>query len=434
MSRHFRSEIEACWPPGRVARVAIGYSGGVDSTVLLHALADLREARGFALEAVHIHHGLSPFADAWATHCQAGCDALGVPLRIVRVQPIPAGKGLEAAARAARHAVFAALDVDWIALAHHADDQAETLLQRLVRGTGVAGAAAMRPLDAARRLWRPLLAVRRADILGEAHAQGLAWIEDESNADTHFLRNFLRHQILAPLDARLPAANANLLRACAHFAEADALLTEVSAGDAEWIGLARAGARTRWRSLGEARQRNLLRHWLREDGAQAPDAARTRRLCARLAGTAAVRERVGERALCAAHERIWFEPAVLPVPAPLGWHGERELAWGAGLLRCRPGVAGGLRVDASAPGLEFRPRAGGEHLRLAAARPTRTLRQLCQEADLPAWWRDGLPLLWQGDRLLWAGGIGAAAAARATADESGWAIEWVAPDGLAREA
>lgn len=407
-------------------RLCVGFSGGLDSTVLLHLLARLAPAAGCALAAVHVHHGLNPNADAWAAHCEAVCVALGVPLRVERVTVAgDAGKGLEAAARVARHAVFAAQEADWIVLAHHADDQAETLLHRLVRGAGVVGAAAMRERDASRRLWRPLLGVARAELQAWAQAQDLSWIEDDSNADLRFTRNFLRHQILAPLTAHFPAAPANLGRACRHFAEAADLLQALAAEDAVQVRLGEAGARSRLRALSPARARNLLRHWLALRGVSAPDAARLEALLQGLAGTGAVRWVLADLAVCAYHEALWLEPAESALPRPLVWCGEAVLPWGAGSLHfLRASGEGALRLDPQTLPLEILTRRGGERMRLGEGRPMRSFKALCQEHGIPAWQRDRLPLLWCGGALVWIGGIGAAAQVRGGAGEAGWRIVW----------
>lgn len=343
------------------------------------------------------------------------------------VRPAVAGKGLEAAARELRHAAFAQVDADLVALAHHLDDQAETVLHRLLRGAGVAGAAAMRGQDEARRLWRPLLGCARSELECWAQQHKLSWIEDESNTDTRFTRNFLRHDVLPLLTAKFPAATRNLARAAAHFAEAAELLDELAAGDAECVVLAAPGARAVFRALPAARQRNLLRFWLRERCGLAPDAFHTSAFCRALAGEAAVYERVGERFLCAWRDRIWFEALPQQVPERFAWRGEQALRWGGWRIWLEPDPAG---VPLPELDLVVRARRGGERMRLAENRPSRELRLLFQEAAVPAWWRDALPLLWAGDRLLWVGGVGAAAPEVPAPDGLRWRIRWRGPDGV----
>lgn len=241
-------------------QLIVGLSGGLDSSVLLHVLAGLREECDFGLSALHVHHGLSRNADAWEMHCRGLCVALGVPLAIERVAVERDSRdGLEAAARRARHAAFARAPGDWIVLAHHRDDQSETLLFNLLRGTGVRGACAMSEVNG--RLLRPLLSVGRDEIAGYAKERGLAWIDDESNADTAYSRNFLRHETLAALEERFPGSGANLAAAARRFGEAQELLDElarIDLGGADDFPLAIAP----WSRLPEPRARNALRYLL----------------------------------------------------------------------------------------------------------------------------------------------------------------------------
>jgi len=253
----------------------LGLSGGIDSVVLLHALWRMAraEAPAIHLSAAHVHHGISTRADDWAAFCSACCARLEVPLRVVRVEvPRDSGEGLEGAARRLRHGVFAELDADWLALAHHRDDQAETVLLNLLRGAGLTGAAAMPP--AARRgglrLLRPLLGSGRAELESYARAHGLAWIDDESNADTRLTRNFLRHEVLTAIEARLPGSEAALARAAGHFAEALGLLDELAEQDWQQVRRGDAAQLSGLRELSPARLKNLLRWRLRQLGWQVP--------------------------------------------------------------------------------------------------------------------------------------------------------------------
>lgn len=255
--------------PGQ--RLAVGLSGGIDSVVLLHALASLHRV---GVSALHIHHGISPNADRWAKACEEFAQRLGIPFDCVAVTVERASTdGLEAAARRARHAAFAAAQADWIVLAHHRDDQAETLLFNLLRGTGIAGAAAMRERNG--RLLRPFLSVGRDDIERYAVAHRLDWSEDESNADTRHSRNFLRHRILAPLSQRFPAAAKNLAGAASRFAEAQDLLDDLARADLDGVTDFPVPVAA-LRALEEPRARNVLRYLLALRGVQIPSEARLR--------------------------------------------------------------------------------------------------------------------------------------------------------------
>ncbi|KXB30283.1 hypothetical protein AT959_13095 [Dechloromonas denitrificans] len=222
---------------------------------------------------------MSPNADEWAAFCADYCRRLAVVLDIAHVAvDRQSGLGLEAAARQARYAALANCNADSLLLAHHQGDQAETVLFNLLRGAGVAGAAGMpveRPLGA-RRLLRPLLAFSRAEIEDYARQQGLAWIDDESNIDLQYSRNFLRHEILPRLSARFPQAEASLALAASHFGETDQLLAELAAVD--WQKVQESGGQTAslhaLRGLSLPRLKNLLRYRLRELGWRTPVASR----------------------------------------------------------------------------------------------------------------------------------------------------------------
>lgn len=263
--------------------VCVGFSGGCDSVVLLNVVAGL--GLGPRLRAIHVHHGLSPVADGWADFCASCCTRLGVPLAVERIAVDGVcGQGIEAAARAARYAAFARDGADVVLLGHHGDDQAETLLFNLLRGSGVAGAAAMREerRHGAQRILRPLLGWPRAEVEAHARARGLAWVDDESNADTAFARNFLRHEVMPLLSARFPAAGANLGRAAAHFAETAGLLDDLAALDWAAVSAGDALRLPALRGLSPARLANLLRYRLRQLGWQVPAAARLAEFCRQL--------------------------------------------------------------------------------------------------------------------------------------------------------
>src|SRR5882672_10714894 len=202
------------------AHLALGLSGGVDSVALLSALTELAPAMRFSLRAVHVNHGISPNAARWAEFCAQLCARFRIPFQLETVDIGPyRNLGLEGAARQARYEAFARVDADFIVLAQHRDDRAETLLLRLLRGAGVRGLAAMSPLRALpgthARLLRPLLTVSRAEIETYARLRGLEWVEDESNADTIRRRNFLRHHVFPLLERQFPAVRATVARTAA---------------------------------------------------------------------------------------------------------------------------------------------------------------------------------------------------------------------------
>ena len=253
-------------------RICVALSGGLDSVVLLDAVDQLQSALRIELQAIHVHHGLSPDADSWAAFCAQMCDARNIALVTTKVcVDRQSAAGLEGAARDARYAAFADVGSPFIMLAQHADDQAETVLHQMLRGTGLKGLAGMgetRVVSENQTILRPLLTVSRADIDATARERGLKWIEDESNSDTAYTRNFLRHEIVPLLAARFPHYRASLARAARHASEADAMLEALAKIDLAWDGTtAFAGALD---ALPQPRQINAVYHWLTWQGVSAP--------------------------------------------------------------------------------------------------------------------------------------------------------------------
>lgn len=264
-------------------RVCVGFSGGCDSTLLLHLIARVHEKT--RLSAIHVQHGLSPRAPEWAEFCRRTCEKLAIPLQIVEVSVQVNGQGLEAAARAERYRVFAQVAAEAIALAQHRGDQAETVLFNLLRGAGVAGLAAMpaERLLGSLRLIRPLLAVSRQTIESVAGALGLCWVEDESNGNPAYTRNDLRHRVLPALKCGFPAAEETLAQAAMHCAEANGLLDELAALDWQRWAVEDTLPVQAFVCLSPARGKNLLRYRLRLLGWQAPAAARLNEFVRQLA-------------------------------------------------------------------------------------------------------------------------------------------------------
>lgn len=394
--------------PVPAAPVLAAFSGGLDSTVLLHWLAARGDVRARGLRAVHVHHGLHPAADDWAAHCERTCAALGIPLQVRRVRVEPRGEGLEAAARAARHAAFAGVmrPGEAIALAHHRDDQAETVLLRLLRGAGD-GLAAMRPLRAfhAGWLWRPLLGLPRALLHDWARTQGLAWVEDPSNAATAHDRNFLRHAVLPRLRERWPDPAAALAHAAARLAEQQDLL---AGEDARRLARAQ-GLAPRTLSLpallAEApdwRDR-VLRAWLVALGLPALPARALATLADEvLSGRPDARAEFAMEGVVLRRWRDLLFAGPFPPPLPADW----SVAWDGREALPLPG-GGRLRL-LGAPAFEAplraRARQGGERLRLPGRTHHHALKDVLQALGLPPWERAALPVLHGPDGEPWAAG------------------------------
>lgn len=410
--------LGALAPPG--ARLCVGLSGGIDSVVLLDLVTSLAPRFQWCVSALHVNHQLSPDAAAWVRFCRRLCRDRAVPLRVAKVT-VQSGDSVEAAARAARYLAYRRQAADHVLLAHHQDDQAETLLLQLLRGAGVKGLAAMPQarVDSMRpdlRLLRPMLGVTRREIEDYAAQRGLQWVHDGSNGDVHFLRNFLRREILPLLETRVPAYRMTLARAAGQMAEASQLLDELARID----GAPAPGVDTLQVSVLAAldgpRARNVLRHYLAQRQVRMPDA---RRLDEALRQVLTAKS--GAR-VCVALDRCTLRRyrgalhlvGVEQSPSVSGklrqtWHGERRVELPAlnGVLHMRRRRGAGVDLEKllSQP-VTLRARHGGEKLQPEAARPRRAVKDLLQLHGVPPWCRDRLPLLWSGERLVWVAGLG----------------------------
>lgn len=422
------------------AHLCVGLSGGVDSVVLLDALIAIAPRHQWQVSAIHVNHQLNPSAVEWARFCRRFCRVRGVPVRVVKVT-VARGDSIEAAARAARYAAYRAQPVDNIVLAQHQDDQAETVLLQLLRGAGVKGLAAM-PVareDSVRpelRLLRPLLGVTRAQIERYATARELPWVEDDSNADTYYLRNFLRQEIMPRLETRAPAYRMTLSRAAGHQAEAAQLLDALAMIDANDDLNGGTLAVAALKKLPAARARNVLRYFLAARDVLMPDA---RRLDEALRQVLTAKEdaRVGIALGTLGTQALRRHAGVLHVvtaapPVPEGfsrpWREERRLnvpeLHAALEMRRRRGAGIALELLLAKP-VTLRLRRGGEKLQPDAARPRRAVKDLLQEQGVPPWQRERLPFLWSGNRLVWVAGLGVDCAFQARPGAAGVAPAWI---------
>ena len=429
--------LDALPAPGPVA---IALSGGRDSIALLHAVATLAPPRQRPVAAVHVHHGLSPHADAWAEFCVATCAAYGVPCAVRRVD---VGRGprtsLEAEARSARYAALAEAGVAAgacaVLLAHHRDDQAETLLLQLLRGAGPHGLAAMPAQRLAHGIaWlRPLLGISRAAIDAHVRAHGLRFVDDHSNGDTRRARNAVRHVVAPALAAVAPAYAATLARAATLQAYAARLADDLAAHDARGAVDGATLSQAALAALPEHRARNLLRWFLRECGLPPPSHARLRAMLAALT-TQRADARAGVAhggAAIGVHRGRIVVHAPPPAPFDSPWRGEPLLLLPHGRLAFVGGAAGGLdprRLD-GAP-VTVRARRGGERLTLGPGRPRRALKSLLQDAGLATWERAALPLVFCGDALAAVPGIGVDVAFQAAPGSDGLALRWTPTAGF----
>ena len=467
----------------RGRRVAVGLSGGVDSVVLLDVLGRLRKDLRLALSAVHVNHQISAHAQEWEAFAKTLCQARGVALTVRRVRVPRDGSGVEAAARKLRYEAYGGLEADFVALAHHLDDQVETFLLQLLRGAGAKGLAAMPVLrkyedgtskdeggrmkaeveqDRAKRdtssfilhpssldshpssfiphpssfilhpcILRPLLEVTRGEIEAYAKTRKLEWIEDDSNADSRYDRNFLRNELLPRLEARFPAYRETLSRASRNLADYSELAEELAAFDARAFEDGVIPVES-LRGLSDARALNVLRRLFASRALPMPNRTRLEELlrqCRAAGADSEVHVSFGSHGLRCFRGQVAIveESGEMPVDWNTQWDGRRELLLPAGLgvLRGRATLGEGIAARHFAQqGTTVRGRSGGERMRPADDRPRRTLKNLLRETAVPPWERERMPLLFIGDALAWVPGIGVAAEFRAASGEQGIVPEW----------
>ena len=420
-------------PPGPVA---VAFSGGLDSTVLLHGLAALDSARRRGLRAIHVDHGLQDDSADWAQHCRSLAESLGVACSVLQVDvPRARGLGLEASARRARHSTLhdAIGDDEILAFAHHRDDQAETVLLKMLRGAGPEGLAAMRAVRRFGRgqAWRPLLALPRAALRSYAEHHRLGWVNDPSNADTLFDRNYLRLDVLPRIRKRWPEADASItqsaswVRAAADYIDTQArhALAQVQGGDPATLRF------REWLQLPDALRDPVLRHWLRGLDLGEPNQHQVGELVRQLA------EAGEDRLPCVrwpgAELRRYRDLVYALAPlrmVPPGW----EQEWSGDSVEL-PATLGGLRlVDAGGrarppsfdPPWHVRFRRGGETLRMRGGH--RDLRDLFQGAGIPPWQRGRIPLVFDAGGTLHAvADLWLGERADAWLDHAGLRLQWV---------
>lgn len=440
-------------------RFWVAYSGGLDSHVLLHTLSKSREALPeIEVRALHIHHGLHADADKWQAHCVSVCQALSIPIEVMKVDAQPkAGESPEAVARDARYQAMEKFiqTGDCLLTAHHQDDQAETVLLQLLRGSGPRGLAAM-PVDAPfgqGRHARPLLSFTRAELLDYAQHESLEWIEDGSNTDTRFDRNFIRHKILPTLKTRWPAAATTISRVAVHSAEASRILDETAETDLQKVRLQQTGQLSgsqlsnsqfsnsqlsikALKLLTGSQIRNCLRGWLHELKLPLPSTAQMERVIYDVlnASPDASPTVHWPGAEIRRYRDALF--AMQPLPAHdagqvLDWDCREPLPI-PGLfcsLRALPVTGKGLQENLCLKeGVQVKFRHGGEVCRPAGREHTHTVKKLMQEFGVPTWERDRIPMFHLGGQLAAVGKMWVCEGFQVVEGEKGLEFEWFAEE------
>lgn len=408
---------------------AVAYSGGLDSSALLHLAQRYAAKHRIQLFAFHVHHGLSPNADSWHAHCERECARLGVRFDARRIELIDrSAGGVEQAARIGRYAALGELcrthHVPLLLTAHHQDDQAETVLLQLLRGSGVAGLSGMDDVNTAPGLLgdpdlligRPLLGIERSALEGFVSQYQIPYVEDESNSDFRYTRNAVRHKIMPSFAEYFPGFRQRVARTAQHARSAQRLLDELAMQDllacleGECINVVCL------KRLNENRIDNVLRYWLASRGMRMPSTAwldemRTQLLDAR--DDAQVRVIHADCEIRRHRNRIFltsrFNDSELDLePLSFRWEGQARISFPAyrGSLHFDEGQHGVDTAWLRAQELVIRFRSGGEKLKLAPDRPTRSLKHHYQALNIPAWERPRLPIVTTANALLFAAGVG----------------------------
>ncbi len=398
------------WPEdaeNRPTSVLIAYSGGVDSTALLHAMARAKKITptiGVPIRAVHFNHQLQPLADTWQAHCELTAQALGVPLTVI---PLSLKDASEHTARQARYAALKALlrPDELLLTAHHRDDQAETVLQQLLRGSGLTGLGGIRPLQAFASGWlaRPLLRWSKQQLYDWLLAEEIPWVSDPSNRDTRYRRNFLRHRVLPTLMEHWPQAPKALSRAAEHAQAAESLLQHFYRrhGPATGAPLPLSS----FSELPETAHGTWLGLWLADHGQKRPDSARVQEFliqCQRAAADHNPQLDLGNGRIIRWRDALYLVENKSNDTAEDFSHWTK--CWdGTGSLRL-PAALGSLELTELTGSSENRPLRlqvgfyrGGESIRLPQHRHSKRLKNLFQEHAVPPWERRRLPLIFATD-------------------------------------
>ena len=396
----------------KIKSMTVALSGGVDSVVLLHLLYELQKTHRFTLNVTHVHHGLSQHADKWVKFCETLCAKLSISLDVNYIQlPQKKSLGIEGEARRLRYEKLLQSKSDLVVLAHHADDQAETFLLQLIRGAGVKGLSSMAHFDDTRKLWRPLLNTSRIDIESYAKQHQLKWIEDESNQNIDFDRNFIRSKVLPILKNRFNHIIKVISRSSSHLAEAQNLLDDLAKIDLKnHLKSIKYKHKLQVKTLNKlslTRAKNVLRYWLELNDQMMPSkdlldellrqvlhAKKDAELKIELSKDYEIRRYKDEIYLVHKNKQTHKNYEIV-------WNGESEILFPNGTkLKFKKVKGRGISfTKMKDKKLIISNRKGGESFKPDSKRPTKKVKQILQESDLPPWKRENLPMIFVEDEL-----------------------------------
>jgi tRNA(Ile)-lysidine synthase len=416
----------------KMKSMTVALSGGIDSVVLLHLLYQLQKKYHFTLKASHVHHGLSKNADKWVKFCETLCATLSIPLDVNYVKlPQKKSLGIEGEARRLRYEKLLQAKTDLVVLAHHEDDQAETFLLQLIRGAGVKGLSSMAYFDATKKLWRPLLNQSKSDVESYAKQHKLKWIEDESNQNVDFDRNFIRSKVLPILKNRFSHIIKVISRSSSHLAEAQHLLDDLAKIDLKsYLKSNKYKNKLQVKTLNKlslSRAKNVLRYWLEMNDQLMPSkdlldellrqvltAKKDADLKIQLSKDVEIRRYQDEIYIVKQNKKTNKNYEII-------WNGESEILLPNGQnLNFKKVKGRGINLKfLDHQKLKIRNRQGGEFFKPDFKRPTKKIKQLLQESDLPPWEREFLPLIFVGDDLAFVPNFGIDIKFQAKAKELG---------------
>ena len=422
----------------KIKSMTVALSGGIDSVVLLHLMHSLQKQYSFKLNATHVHHGLSKNADKWVKFCEKLCTKLSVPLDVYYVKlPQKKSLGIEGEARRLRYEKLLKTKTDLIVLAHHEDDQAETFLLQLIRGAGVKGLSSMAHFDAIKKLWRPLLNQSKSDIESYAKQHKLKWIEDESNQNNDFDRNFIRSKVLSILKNRFNHVIKAVSRSSAHLAEAQNLLDDLAKLDLKsYLKSNDYKYKLQVETLNKlslSRAKNVLRYWLEMNGQLMPSkdllgellrqvlhAKKDAELKIELSKAFEIRRYKDEIYLVKKNQQNQKNYEIV-------WKGESEISLPNGSKLKFKNVKGkGISLEKiKDKKLIILNRKGGEFFKPNSKRPTKKLKQLLQESDSLPWEREELPLVFVDKDLAFLPNFGIDIKWQTKLKEDGLEITWI---------
>jgi tRNA(Ile)-lysidine synthase len=414
---------------------SIALSGGIDSIVLLHALNQLKTQLKLKISAIHVHHDLSPNADDWLSFCHSECKKLSIPIKSEKINiKQDLSMGIEAAARKNRYQVLEAYRKGILVLGHHQNDQSETLLLQLFRGSGLNGLAAMPTFDQERFIWRPLLKINREVIEGFAKENNLNFIEDESNNNLQFDRNFLRKEILPLIKSRYPDIINTISRSSENIAEGLNLHKAIAKEDAnlyfsknkERLSLSMI------KVLEKERVVNLIRWWLDVNKQMMPSKKTMSELYKQIKNVkkdALLNIDISDSMSIKAYrdELFLVEKTIKIDPYELIWRGEEvvELPGNSRLIFTKSLGAGFSLTKIGSKTLTIQNRNGGERFKPKNNQPTRTLKYLLQTSDIPPWKRKLMPLVFSENELVAVPDFGVHYKFQTDKEEHGWDIDWI---------